>query len=188
MIENLQKIFDLQQKCVEGWHAKENYDIKSEDQLLSIIERQHSFNFQLWHQEDIAHKTDVSDTIIAQTKGKINILNQQRNTFIGKMDDFIVQMLCADDIDLDRFYVYNSETPGSIIDKISILASKIFHMREQTLRDDVDEKYIHTCKRKLETLKKQREHLNKNLLDLFKDIYAGERGFKIYRQFKMYNY
>ena len=81
----------------------------------------------------------------------------------------------------------NSETLGAMIDRLSILSLKIFHMSLQTLRDDVEKTHIEVCMNKLIILKKQRYDLCVCFDELKKDCQDGLRHFKLYRQFKMYN-
>ena len=80
-----------------------------------------------------------------------------------------------------------AETIGSLVDKISIFELKCFHMEEETKRRDVSKKHIRECKEKLLILKRQRDDLTKELDELFKDILAGKKKLKVYKQFKMYN-
>ena len=82
---------------------------------------------------------------------------------------------------------WNSETPGSIVDKLSILSLKVFHMREQTERLDATAAHIQKCRTRLSTLLQQQEDLTTALQALFYDLVAGRKQMKLYRQFKMYN-
>ena len=79
------------------------------------------------------------------------------------------------------------ETVGSLIDKLSINELKIYHMEEQSLRDDVDERFRMDCQNRLGILNAQRDDLKAELQELMDDVLAGKRKFKVYRQMKMYN-
>lgn len=81
----------------------------------------------------------------------------------------------------------NSETPGSIIDRMSILSLKIYHMEEQTKREDVDIEHIQRCQAKLIILKDQEQDLKNCLEILLDEIFSGKKKLKVYHQFKMYN-
>jgi hypothetical protein len=81
----------------------------------------------------------------------------------------------------------NSETPAWLIDRMSILELKIFHMEEQTLRTDASDQHILNCKNKLKVLLEQRHDMSQCLDELLDDIKTGKRFFKVYRQMKMYN-
>jgi hypothetical protein len=87
----------------------------------------------------------------------------------------------------DATLPHNSESVGSIVDRLSILSLKIFHMREQTGRDDADASHRETCRAKLAVLNEQRGDLADALAALLEDLRAGRKRFKVYRQMKMYN-
>ncbi|PIP41099.1 hypothetical protein CO110_00950 [Candidatus Desantisbacteria bacterium CG_4_9_14_3_um_filter_40_11] len=142
-------------------------------------------NYYLWHQEDIARRTDVNDAVIAETKRKIDRLNQARNDTIEKIDEHL--LLALQGINTDNSLPINSETPGSIIDKMSILLLKIYHMNEETKRDNAPSDHIEKCQNKLNILQEQLEDLGNCLKILLEEIFSGKRRLKIYRQFKMYN-
>jgi hypothetical protein len=80
-----------------------------------------------------------------------------------------------------------AETVGSLVDKISIMELKIFHMKEQVDRPDASPEHIQACRRKMDVLKEQRHDLGQELSLLFGQIARGEKKLKVYRQFKMYN-
>ncbi|OIP37668.1 hypothetical protein AUJ95_07855 [Candidatus Desantisbacteria bacterium CG2_30_40_21] len=90
-------------------------------------------------------------------------------------------------INTDNSLPINSETPGSIIDKMSILLLKIYHMNEETKRDNAPSDHIEKCQNKLNILQEQLEDLGNCLKILLEEIFSGKRRLKIYRQFKMYN-
>ena len=79
------------------------------------------------------------------------------------------------------------ETVGSLVDKLSINELKIYHMKEQEQRKDVDEKFLQDCKMRLSILNEQRDDLKEELQTLMDDVLAGRKKFKLYRQMKMYN-
>ena len=81
----------------------------------------------------------------------------------------------------------NTETPGSVIDRLSILALRLYHMEEQACRTDADEAHIAKVKARLEVLRDQRRDLSASLGELLADIFAGRKRLKVYHQFKMYN-
>lgn len=143
-------------------------------------------NYCLWHEEDKARRTDVDDSMIALVKRNIDKFNQQRNDFIERLDEAILAWLepkCNFSADLP----INSETPGSIVDRICIMSLKVYHMHEDTQRDDIDEEHRSRSKHKLAVLTEQRADLEQALHRLLDDYLAGNRRMKVYRQFKMYN-
>lgn len=175
----------LQSEAVAVWHT--NGEQRAGDDFASLVLAQHRFNYDLWHQEDEARRKDVTDTVIAGVKRAIDRLNQQRNDAIEKIDDFLVLELKNQGIEPQAGAVQNSETPGSIVDRLSIIALRIYHMTEETRRSDADEAHLRKCGERLAILNEQRDDLARGLKELLADIFAGKKRLKVYRQFKMYN-
>lgn len=140
-------------------------------------------NFQLWHEEDIARRDDLGSERVHQAKRAIDGFNQQRNNFIEEMDKELVAALKPLEYGVPR----NSETPGMIIDRLSILSLKEFHMREEAERTDATQEHRATCGTKLARIIHQRGDLTQSLADLLNDVAGGRRTFGVYYQFKMYN-
>ena len=113
------KIVKLQTDTVERWH-KEAIDNLYQG-IEATICQQHSFNYQLWHEEDIARSRDVTDTEIARVKRSIDQFNQQRNDWIEKVDDEITLAIEKSGVTSEADALMNTETPGSTIDRLSIL-------------------------------------------------------------------
>ncbi len=184
MIE-VSKITDLHKSAVARWHERE-IDNPYEG-FLSLVCQQHEQNYRLWHEEDIARRRDVSDAEIAGVKRRIDRLNQQRNDLIERMDDALIEELAACGVEPGPDARRNSETPGSIIDKLSILALRIFHMEEQAARQDAGREHHRKVVQRLAILYEQHDDLSASLAELLDDIFAGRKRLKVYRQFKMYN-
>jgi hypothetical protein len=146
------------------------------------IEANHRCNNLLWDEEDLARRRDVPDSAIAANKRAIDGYNQSRNDAIERIDGHALAALPA-----AAGARLNSETAGSMIDRLSILALKLFHMRAQTERTDATPEHIATCRDKLARLAEQRDDLQRCLAELLADCAAGRARFKVYRQFKMYN-
>jgi hypothetical protein len=125
--------------------------------------------------------------LIASVKHRIDKLNQERNDLIEKLDDALLDMLHQRGVASLAEMPWNSETPGSIIDRLSILSLKVFHMREQTERRDADMAHRDRCADRLRILEQQRADLTRALQILLDDLLAGRKQLKLYRQFKMYN-
>jgi hypothetical protein len=149
------------------------------------IAENHCYNSRLWQEEDKARRTDVDATEIAVSKRLIDQYNQQRNDAIEALDEAILMEL--GNIEPAEGARLSSETAGAMIDRLSILALKIFHMREQTGRSDASAEHIDVCRNKLERLTMQREDLIACLDNLLEETAEGRAYFKVYRQFKMYN-
>lgn len=182
---NVSAIIELHATTIQQWHQQQ-IDNPYED-FLAVVCRQHQQNFKLWHQEDIARSPDVSDSDMARVKRTIDKLNQQRNDLIEQLDDCLIQELNAVGVKPQKDARQNTETPGSAIDRLSILALRIYHMEEQAFRTDAAEEHIGKVKTRLEILYEQHRDLCHSLQDLLDDIFAGRKCMKVYRQFKMYN-
>jgi Protein of unknown function (DUF4254) len=169
---------------IARWHAAEPDN--PYDGLLGTICQQHQFNFLLWHEEDIARSPDVPDKRIAAVKRTIDRYNQQRNDWIEKIDEALIVSLATAGI-LPRADAHlNTETPGSAIDRLSIMALRIYHLDEQLARD-TDAVHHAGVTEKLARCQAQHGDLSQSLAELLVDIFAGRKLLKVYRQMKMYN-
>jgi hypothetical protein len=166
------------------WPNDFTLQYQSTHTIFEYIEANHFFNTKLWNEEDLARRKIVSDTEIAKNKRAIDSFNQKRNDYIEKIDNFIFENI---PYLIEARGKQNSETLGAMIDRLSILSLKIFHMTLQTLRDDVEKSHIEVCTNKLIILKKQRHDLCVCFDELLRDCQNGLRHIKLYRQFKMYN-
>lgn len=165
--------------------------------LWQWIGTNHFFNSSLWAEEDLARRTTVSDSEIAKNKRAIDQYNQARNDATERVDEILLTELglvdaasAQTDAPLANAPIgarLNSETAGSIIDRMSIMALKIHAMRLQTTRSDVDAAHRSSSTVKLNKLLEQRSDLGSCLDTLIEDTHKGRAYFKVYRQFKMYN-
>jgi hypothetical protein len=153
--------------------------------LEALIIEQHRQNFALWHEEDRARAPLASAEELAQTKRNIDAFNQARNDLIEAIDRELLQHVTGNGVNLGG--QLHSETPGMIIDRLSILSLKIFHTREQVERTDVRREHTDRNRQRLEILTQQRKDLSDCLNILWDDVCQGRRYFKLYQQLKMYN-
>lgn len=174
-------IAKLQADLTALWHEQTPAATGSGFQLL--VQENHLRNFQLWHEEDIARRDDIGFERIYHAKRAIDRYNQERNNFIEEMDKALVAELQPAESGVPR----NSETPGMIIDRLSIMALKEFHMREETVREDASDEHKANCSAKLARLLHQRGDLTESLAELVDAVKAKTRTFAVYYQFKMYN-
>ncbi|MCH2178271.1 MAG: DUF4254 domain-containing protein [Mariniblastus sp.] len=154
---------------------------------MSDVCKQHSFNFQLWHEEDIARSPDADDAVIARVKRAIDGFNQQRNDWIETVDDHLARMIEEEQVQVDETARINTETPGSVIDRLSILALRIYHLKEQLERTNVDEDHFEKVRRRIAVCLFQQDELSQELALLLNDMFAGRIRHRTYRQLKMYN-
>jgi len=182
---NAGEIVILQFELIEKWHSVEPPDEINDpslEQTMLYIISNNLCNYKLWHEEDFARRRDVKDSEIATVKRNIDGWNQKRNDFIEKIDDFVISEW-QDSIKMTENAGQNSETIGSIIDRLSILNLKIFHMAEMV---EVYPQKLQFSD-KLAILHQQRDDLGDSLKNLISDISKGNRYIKTYRQMKMYN-
>ncbi len=179
------QITALHRQMVELWHAQEIFNPCRD--LLYLVCEQHKFNYLLWHEEDIARSPEVGDSRIAAVKRAIDRFNQQRNDATERIDDHLRQEVQHSGVVIRHDARWNTETPGSAIDRLSILALRIYHMDEQVQRADAGVEHVEGSRQKLSILTSQRDDLSTALAELLADIFAGRKRQKVYRQFKMYN-
>lgn len=179
------QITAMHEETVERWHDQPVAN--SYEGFLQIVCEQHMYNFLLWHEEDIARSPDVGDARIAEVKRAIDRYNQKRNDAIERIDDTLLR-------DLDERHVLvlpnarvNTETPGSAMDRLSILALRTYHMEEQARRLDASPEHLAKVQQRLPILATQRHDLANSLQELLDDLGAGRKRLKLYRQMKMYN-
>lgn len=151
--------------------------------LIETANAHHRANFDLWHEEDKAREPRASDAHIAAVKHAIDLLNQRRNDLVEIMDRILLEDAGAQ----NPTAPLHSESPGLIIDRLSILALKIYHTAEETRRSSATELHRQKNLGRLALLKDQRNDLAACLDALWTEVLNGKRRFKLYRQMKMYN-
>ncbi len=140
-----------------------------------------------WHLEDIIRRTDISNELFIETKRRIDQSNQERTDMVEQIDDWFMAYFDAQNITQEPNAKINSESIAWLIDRMSILTLKIYHMKEQTERTDADQAHIQKCQTKLDILLVQKQDLATAFDELIHDVKAGIRYVKVYRQIKMYN-
>ncbi|HEY2038421.1 MAG TPA: DUF4254 domain-containing protein [Edaphobacter sp.] len=176
----------MHDETTEAWHLPHPEEPLRSTEITAIIRAQHRANFDLWHEEDKARDPGASDPEIAEVKRSIDRLNQSRNDLVEQIDREILTRF----EEIMRSHPHaplHSETPGMMIDRLSILALKIFHTDEESRRTSAGETHRHRNQQRLALLQEQRSDLAHTLNALFEDLAEGRRRFKLYRQMKMYN-
>lgn len=191
--ESIQDAIAHQNRSVADWHFGEpvyegepGKDLQGIAGFRELVARQHWANFQLWHVEDRARRKDVDAAVIADCKYAIDKLNQKRNDLIERMDECLIGMFTPllPEGGAER---YNTETVGAALDRLSIQALKIYHMKEQCARKDVDAAHVKQCDTKVGVLNRQHDDLAQAILELVDEYATGTKKPKVYFQFKMYN-
>ncbi len=176
------EIAEKQVQWTSDWH-QEDKDPTDLEGVWAFVHGNHRRNYNLWHQEDCARREDMGFEYVYHAKRAIDAYNQQRNDFIERIDQFLFEELKPD---VENAPI-NSETPGMIMDRLSIMALKLYHMIEQAERADATEEHVKKCEEKVTVLRQQRGDLQAILAQFLDEIREGKRAYRVYFQFKMYN-
>jgi len=174
----------VQDEMTRAWHGAESAAAGSDlTGVMALTLAQHRANFDLWHEEDKARDPGATDAEITAVKHAIDGLNQRRNDLVEKIDELLLTLAGEQNQDAPL----NSETPGLMIDRMSILALKIYHTAEEARRETATEAHRDKNAARLAVLEEQRNDLAGCLDALWSEVQKGKRRFKLYRQMKMYN-
>ena len=138
-----------------------------------------------WHLEDLIRDPHLDAVEGMNLKHRIDRSNQDRTDLVEQIDSYFRQLFC--DVTPNEDATINTESPAWAIDRLSILALKIYHMKEQTMRTDASKEHLEKCADKLSILLEQQKDLSTAIDQLLDDIKAGRKYMKVYRQMKMYN-
>lgn len=178
------------QKSIDDYHLRDDVDAPinnpfAEGSFESLLYLKNWIDTVQWHLEDIIRNPDIDAVEGLQIKRRIDKSNQDRTDTVEKMDDFFLEAFR--NVQYAPGTRINSETPAWLLDRMSILMLKIFHMKEQTERKDASTQHVDKCREKLAVLEEQKADMRKAFDELIEDIGKGMRRFKVYRQMKMYN-
>ena len=185
--QNCNEIFD---KTVKLYHVTDDVDAVfnnpfDEGSIEGRLARKNWIDAVQWHLEDIIRDEAIDPVAALALKRRIDRSNQDRTDLVEEIDSYFRQQYAGVTVKDDA--TINTESPAWAIDRLSILALKIWHMREQTERTDADAAHIAKCQAKLDVLLEQRIDLTTAIDQLLDDIAAGRKFMKVYRQMKMYN-
>lgn len=158
------------------------YDKNSFEHLLY---RKNWIDTVQWHYEDIIRLPDIDPVEAIVLKRKIDASNQDRTDMVEYIDSYFLDKF--KDVKVKEGAKINSETPAWAIDRLSILALKIYHMREEANRESASDEHRAKCQEKLNVLLEQRVDLSTAIDDLLADYASGDKYVKVYKQMKMYN-
>ena len=178
------------QKSVDDYHvyddinrlASNPYDKKDFEHLL--YEKNWIDTVQ-WHYEDIIRDPDIDPNEGMSLKRLIDSSNQNRTEMVEYIDSYFLKLYSNVSPKPDA--KVNTESPAWALDRLSILILKIYHMKEESLREDVSEQHRNTCNEKLQVLLEQQKDLSESIDQLLEDLSKGEKKMKVYKQMKMYN-
>lgn len=181
------KIFD---RVIADYHIKDNvyqpfHNPFSKDSIEHLLYRKCWIDTVQWHYEDLIRDPEIDPVSALDLKRKIDASNQDRTDFVEYIDSYFLEKYKT--VQAQKKATINTETPAWAIDRLSILALKIYHMREQAERADASAEHKKNCGEKLKVLLMQREDLSSAIDQLLDDIANGNKYMKLYKQMKMYN-
>lgn len=187
---NANQCYEAFQRSIDDYHVNDHVDtpVKSPYPVTSFEHLLYTKNWidtVQWHLEDIIRLPEINPTEALQIKRRIDKSNQERTDMVEQLDDYFLEQF--KNITPKPSAKINSETPAWLLDRMSILLLKIYHMKEQTERKDASAEHIAKCKAKLDVLMEQRNDMQLAFDQLMEDIKSGDRKMKVYRQMKMYN-
>ena len=185
-----EKANNIFQQAIRDYHLKDHvdtpinnpYDRESIDYSLYL---KCWIDTVQWHLEDIIRDPHIDPVDALALKRRIDHSNQDRTDLVEEIDSYFRKEY-SDVTPLPEARL-NTESPAWAVDRLSILALKIWHMQEQTERTDADAAHLQKCRAKLDVLKEQQVDLSTAIDQLLDDIQAGRKYMKVYRQMKMYN-
>ena len=185
--EQANKIFN---QAIRDYHLTDNVDTSiqnpySRDSIERSLYLKCWIDTVQWHLEDIIRDPHIDPTEALGLKRRIDRSNQDRTDLVEEIDSYFRQRYS--EVELLPEARLNTESPAWAIDRLSILALKIWHMKEQTERKDADKDHVARCQAKLDVLLEQQKDLSTAIDQLLEDIEAGVKYMKVYRQMKMYN-
>ena len=185
-----QKANDIFRKAIADYHVKDNIETPIQNPfeagtIEATLYHKCWIDTVQWHFEDIIRDPDIDPKEALVLKRRIDKSNQDRTDMVEDIDTYFREFY--KDVKVLPDATINTESPAWAIDRLSILALKLWHMFEQTQRTDASAEHIATCRAKLDVLIEQQNDLSTAIEQLLADIEAGRKYMKVYRQMKMYN-
>jgi len=188
---NARQYNQLFDNVIEKYHRLDDVDqpfenpFPKEDVLEHLLYRKCWIDTVQWHYEDIIRIPDIDPVSALKLKRKIDASNQDRTDMVEYIDSYFLDKYKQ--VKVAENATINTESPAWAIDRLSILALKIYHMAEEANRENASESHKLACQKKREILELQREDLSSAIDDLLQDIASGKKYMKVYKQMKMYN-
>ena len=181
------KVFNL---AINDYHVKDNVDTAinnpyDRDSIENRLYLKCWIDTVQWHLEDIIRDPHIDPVDALSLKRRIDRSNQDRTDLVEQIDSYF--RMKYSDVEVRPDATINTESPAWAIDRLSILALKIYHMKEQVERTDATAEHKEKCQKKLDVLLEQQVDLSTAINQLLDDIETGRKYMKVYRQMKMYN-
>lgn len=185
-----EKSFDIFNQATEDYHKFDNVDAVIENPyeegtIEHTLYAKNMVDAVQWHLEDIIRDPEIDPVAALALKRRIDRSNQVRTDMVEELDTYFLNRYA--DVKVQPDATINTESPAWALDRLSILALKIYHMQREVERTDASENHIAKCAAKLHVLTEQRTDLTQAIDTLLEDIEAGRKYMKVYRQMKMYN-
>ncbi|NER09897.1 Protein of unknown function [Muriicola jejuensis] len=182
--------FRIFEESIVKYHVKDRVDQEfinpyTAGEIAHLLYRKNWIDTVQWHYEDLIRDPDIEPGAALVLKRKIDASNQERTDLVEYIDSYFLQKYAKVEVKEDA--TINTESPAWAIDRLSILALKIYHMKEETQRKDAKEEHLQACRQKLAVLLEQKKDLSTAIDQLLADIEAGRKYMKVYKQMKMYN-
>ena len=182
--------FPIFEQSINDYHKFDNVDQPvnnpySKDQIEHLLYAKNWIDTVQWHLEDIIRDPQIDPVAALALKRRIDASNQERTDMVEYIDSYFLNKY--QDVTVKDNAKTNSESPAWAIDRLSILALKIYHMQEEVNRTDASPEHIAKCQEKLNILLEQRTDLSTAIDELLADIESGDKFMKVYKQMKMYN-
>ncbi|WP_293297938.1 DUF4254 domain-containing protein [Allomuricauda sp.] len=182
--------FNIFEESIEKYHIKD--DVYQEfsnpypkDKVEHLLYRKNWIDTVQWHYEDIIRDPEIDPVAALDLKRKIDASNQDRTDLVEYIDSYFLNKYQS--VQVKQNAKINTESPAWAIDRLSILALKIYHMQEEVNRTDASSEHIKKCSDKLAVLLEQKKDLSTAIDQLLMDIESGDKYMKVYKQMKMYN-
>lgn len=182
VFQDVIKTYKILNTVDQPFHNKHD---KTDDLLAHLLYRKCWIDTVQWAYEDIIRDPNIDPVAALELKRKIDASNQDRTDTVEFIDSYFLDKY--KDVEVKPYAKINSESPAWAIDRLSILALKIYHMHQETVREDASDAHKVACQKKLNVLLEQRVDLSTAIDDLLKDIANGDKYMKVYKQMKMYN-
>ena len=182
--------FSIFNESIEKYHLKDDvYQVfenpYSKDEIKHLLYRKNWIDTVQWHYEDIIRNPEIDPQKALVLKRKIDASNQDRTDLVEFIDSYFLNKYQS--VDVKPTATINTESPAWAIDRLSILALKIYHMNEEAYRSDASNDHKQKCRTKLNILLEQKKDLSLAIDQLLADIENGNKYMKVYKQMKMYN-
>jgi hypothetical protein len=181
---------EIFRQCINDYHIYNNVDAKENnpyppDLPEHLFYKKNWIDTVQWHLEDVIREPEINPVLALKIKRRIDASNEERTNIVEYIDSYFLQQY--KDVSVQPDATFNTESPAWAIDRLSILALKIYHMQQEAERNDATEEHRIACENKLQILLQQQADLSVAIDELLHDIEHGKKYMRVYKQMKMYN-